>query len=391
MATVTVFTAERMQEIEDNAIVGVEIVDDHLIFTRHDGSLIDAGLLAVGGSGGDVATDLIWNAADDIIVGTGSNTAERRAVPASSIIAKLAAGGLKACTPAEICTLLSVYTATETNDAITTQILALGDSAPALLNTLNELAAALGDDPDFAATITTLIGTKETPAGAQAKADAKVEDVCVDGVTTKAPSQNVVFDLVAVLTPVRGTSAALAAANAVYTAGKFIQQTDGAKLLAIGDGTTAYNSLPKYSLGEAGAYQYAYTETGNFDVGTTFEDWPGLTITFTSDGVSPIEIETICPFVRGNAGMTLPCYGQMTVMEGDTQIAFGSSSQMTVAGDSGIGATIIIKDTRVWSAGVHTIKVQIARSTVGGGTGNLSFFAFTGGFRAYIRSKLAHQ
>lgn len=56
--------------------------------------------------------------------------------------------------------------------AIATAIAALIDSSPALLDTLNELAAALGDDPNFAATITALIGTKETPAGAQAKANA---------------------------------------------------------------------------------------------------------------------------------------------------------------------------------------------------------------------------
>jgi hypothetical protein len=39
-------------------------------------------------------------------------------------------------------------------------IAALVDNAPANLNTLNEIAAALGDDPNFAATITALIGTK---------------------------------------------------------------------------------------------------------------------------------------------------------------------------------------------------------------------------------------
>ncbi|UNK36578.1 hypothetical protein MNR02_08625 [Shinella sp. H4-D48] len=37
---------------------------------------------------------------------------------------------------------------------------ALVDSAPGALDTLNELAAALGDDPNFAATMTALIGTK---------------------------------------------------------------------------------------------------------------------------------------------------------------------------------------------------------------------------------------
>lgn len=48
--------------------------------------------------------------------------------------------------------LLKVYA-----DAAAAGIL---DSAPEALNTLNELAAALGDDPNFATTITTLIGTK---------------------------------------------------------------------------------------------------------------------------------------------------------------------------------------------------------------------------------------
>lgn len=44
--------------------------------------------------------------------------------------------------------------------AIATQIAALVDSSPSTLDTLNELAAALGDDPNFAATVTTALGTK---------------------------------------------------------------------------------------------------------------------------------------------------------------------------------------------------------------------------------------
>jgi len=41
----------------------------------------------------------------------------------------------------------------------------LVDSAPSTLNTLNELAAALGDDPNFATTVTNSIGTKLPLAG----------------------------------------------------------------------------------------------------------------------------------------------------------------------------------------------------------------------------------
>ncbi len=42
-------------------------------------------------------------------------------------------------------------------------------SAPEALDTLYELAEAIGNDPNFATTVMTEIGTKETPAGAQSK------------------------------------------------------------------------------------------------------------------------------------------------------------------------------------------------------------------------------
>ena len=57
---------------------------------------------------------------------------------------------------------LSGY-ATETY--VGTQITNLVDSAPATMDTLNELAAALGDDPNFATTVSTSIGTKLPLAG----------------------------------------------------------------------------------------------------------------------------------------------------------------------------------------------------------------------------------
>lgn len=43
MSTVTVFTAARMQEIEDGAIIGGSIVGDNLILEAHDGSTVNAG------------------------------------------------------------------------------------------------------------------------------------------------------------------------------------------------------------------------------------------------------------------------------------------------------------------------------------------------------------
>jgi hypothetical protein len=47
---------------------------------------------------------------------------------------------------------------------VRTEIAALVDAAPVTLDTLNELAAALGDDPSFATTVATSLGLKATIA-----------------------------------------------------------------------------------------------------------------------------------------------------------------------------------------------------------------------------------
>lgn len=64
-----------------------------------------------------------------------------------------------------------VSTKIYTDGAITTAIANLVDSAPTTLDTLNELAAALGDDPNYATTITTALGTKLATADFTSTAD----------------------------------------------------------------------------------------------------------------------------------------------------------------------------------------------------------------------------
>lgn len=67
-------------------------------------------------------------------------------------------------------------TSTNTTQIATTAfvkavVAALVDSSPAALDTLNELAAALGDDPNFATTITNLIATKANSSHTHAQSD----------------------------------------------------------------------------------------------------------------------------------------------------------------------------------------------------------------------------
>lgn len=63
-------------------------------------------------------------------------------------------------TDARVATYLSTNTYA-TQSYVTTAVSNLVDAAPGTLDTLNELAAALGDDPNFATTVATSIGTKQ--------------------------------------------------------------------------------------------------------------------------------------------------------------------------------------------------------------------------------------
>ena len=69
-----------------------------------------------------------------------------------------------------------------------TAISNLVDSSPSSLNTLNELAAALGDDANFSTTVTNSIATKLPLAGGTLSGDLTVNGVVVAGSTTNLPT-----------------------------------------------------------------------------------------------------------------------------------------------------------------------------------------------------------
>ncbi len=65
----------------------------------------------------------------------------------------------------------NTYTQSEINTIVTTQINNLIDSAPSALNTLNELAAALGDDASFATTVTNSLAGKKNETASSISAN----------------------------------------------------------------------------------------------------------------------------------------------------------------------------------------------------------------------------
>lgn len=71
----------------------------------------------------------------------------------NSVVRRDSAGRVFTNTP-------TINTHSATKEYVDQSIASLIDSSPGTLDTLNELAAALGDDPNFSGTMTTLIGTK---------------------------------------------------------------------------------------------------------------------------------------------------------------------------------------------------------------------------------------
>jgi len=164
-------------------------------------------------------------------------------------------------------------------------IAALADSAPATLNTLNELAAALGDDANYATTTASAIGTKMPLAGGAftgavtTNSTIDGRDVAADGVTadaalpkaggamTGAITTNSTFDGVDIATrdgilssTTTTAGAALPKAGGAMTGAITTNSTfDGRDVAA--DGVTADAALPK----TGGAMTGAITTNSTFD------------------------------------------------------------------------------------------------------------------------------
>jgi hypothetical protein len=79
----------------------------------------------------------------------------------------------------------TTWSSSKISSEIGTAVSALVDGAPALLDTLNELAAAIGDDSNYAATMTTALGTKQD----KVTGVSDTEIGYLDGVTSSIQTQ----------------------------------------------------------------------------------------------------------------------------------------------------------------------------------------------------------
>jgi len=147
-----------------------------------------------------------------------SQTLENKILTSNTLGSDLAAGGF---------TVSGLATPSANSDAATkayvdTQVSSLVDSAPGTLDTLNELAAALGDDPNFATTVTNSIATKlslsgGTMTGAIAMGTNKITGLGDPTSAQDAATKNYI-DTQTTSAAASATAAALSAADAATSA-----------------------------------------------------------------------------------------------------------------------------------------------------------------------------
>ena len=132
------------------------------------GSTVTANTGFVGGLTGDVTGNLTGNVTGNVTGDlTGDVTGNVTASTGTTTVNNLVVNGTVDFTDTKLTNISTPTAGTDAanKDYVDTSVAAVIDSAPAALDTLNELAAALGDDANFSSTITTSIATKLPLAG----------------------------------------------------------------------------------------------------------------------------------------------------------------------------------------------------------------------------------
>jgi hypothetical protein len=175
-------------------------------------------------------------------------------------------------------------------------VAALIDAAPAMLDTLNELAAALGDDEDFIGTVNAAIGEKVAKAG---------DTMTGELVLAADPTQ------------------AYAAATKQYVDGKASDAYNDAIVTAASDATTKANAA------EQNAKDYADTEIAALST-TDIEE--GTNQYFTN--------QRAIDAVTGTINDAINALDTDDIEEGSTNLYFTDSRAKTSAADLLTGATL---------------------------------------------------
>lgn len=259
-------------------------------------------------------------------------------------------------------------TSTQVSAKISTAVAALVDSSPATLDTLNELAAALGDDPNFATTTSTALGNRvvknaDIVAGTATKVTYDVKGLVVSGTTLSAvdiPVLDAGKITTGVLPVVRGGTGTTTSTG---TGDLVLSNSPVLVTPTIGVATgTSFNSI-------TGLSNTAGLSAGIATIGTS-------TLVARQDHVHPVQTT-----ISGNAGTATTLETARTIgMTGDvtwTSASFNGSGDVTGMAtlatiiDNGTGS---FKKITTNSKGLVTGTVSVTQDDITGllGTGSIS-------------------
>jgi microcystin-dependent protein len=242
-------------------------------------------------------------------------------------------------------------TKTYADTAVSTAISNLVDAAPSTLDTLNELAAAINDDPNFAATITALIATKldSVPGMISEFAGGTIPTgwLSCDGSSVSRATYPSLFSTV---TSSKGTFTVTIATPGVFTLNSHGMLTGSQVYL------TTTGALPS---GLAANTNYFVISTGanTFNLAATFVNAIAGTAIATSGTQSGTHTLVHAPYgVASSTTFNLPN------LKGSTPVGLDTSqTEFDTLGESG-GAKSVILDTTQMP--VHSHANSLGSATV---------------------------
>ena len=194
-------------------------------------------------------------------------TTDTQTISNKTLGSDLAAGGYKVSGLADPTADQDSATKAYVDDAIS----ALVDGAPALLDTLNELAAAINDDEGFSGTIATSIGEKVAKAGDSMSGDLdfggthKVTSLATPTSSTDAATKGYVDGEISSLdTDAQGYASSAQTAAELYADGVGTSAVSTANSYTDGEVSSALGTASGYaSTAETNANSYTDTAVGN--------------------------------------------------------------------------------------------------------------------------------
>jgi hypothetical protein len=276
----------------------------------------------------------------------------------------------------------SVATKTYADTAASNAVTSLIDSAPGTLNTLNELAAALNDDANFATTVTTAIGTKLNTTDFTSTADTWLG---TKSTTNLAEGTNLYYTTARQNTDFDTRLATKSTTNLTEGTNQYFTQARARESISIvdnnGAGSFAYNNTTGV---------LTYTGPTNTEIRNAFSAGTGITIT---DGVVATTITQYTDTLARNAISVSDVGGDGSLSYSNGVITYTgpSASEVRAHFSAGTGITLTNGSIATTITQYTDADAQDAISVVdNGGDGSLSYNAgvisYTGPSASEVRA-----